>query len=100
MDLHRLLQGYLYLFPILLHNEQTGCGPTRLPSQWVPGIKQPGREADHSPTSIADVKFGGVVLPLPQMSSWNGAYLIMHKEKFTVLPLQYEIQPRPALLKL
>jgi hypothetical protein len=36
-------------------------GPTRTPIQLVPGalsldIKQPGREADHSPPSIAEVK--------------------------------------------
>jgi hypothetical protein len=35
--------------------------PNRSPSQWVPGsltpgIKRPGSEADHSPTSSAEVK--------------------------------------------
>jgi hypothetical protein len=36
-------------------------GPTQPPIQWVPGalspgMKQPGREADHSPPTSADVK--------------------------------------------
>jgi hypothetical protein len=36
-------------------------GPTQPPIQWVPGvlfpgIKWPGREADHSPSSSAEVK--------------------------------------------
>jgi hypothetical protein len=36
-------------------------GPTQPPIQWVPGalslgIKRPGREADHSPPSSAEVK--------------------------------------------
>jgi hypothetical protein len=36
-------------------------GPTQPPIQWVPGclslgVKRPGREADHSPISSADVK--------------------------------------------
>jgi hypothetical protein len=40
---------------------RTDLGPTQPPIQWVPqalflGIKRPGREADHSPPSSADVK--------------------------------------------
>jgi hypothetical protein len=36
-------------------------GPTQSPIQWVPGalslgVKRPGREADHSPPSSAEVK--------------------------------------------
>jgi hypothetical protein len=36
-------------------------GPTQSPIQWVPGalswgVKWPGREADHSPPSSAEVK--------------------------------------------
>jgi len=29
---------------------------THPPIQWVPGVKRPGREADHSPPSSAKVK--------------------------------------------
>jgi hypothetical protein len=40
---------------------RTALGPTQSPIQWVPGdlslgIKRPGREADHSPSSRAEVK--------------------------------------------
>jgi hypothetical protein len=40
---------------------RTALGPTQLPIQWVPealslGVKLPGREADHSPPSSAEVK--------------------------------------------
>jgi hypothetical protein len=40
---------------------KTALGPTQPPIQWVPGalslgVKRPGREADHSPPSSAEVK--------------------------------------------
>jgi hypothetical protein len=31
-------------------------GHTQPPIQWVPGVKRPGREADHSPPATAEVK--------------------------------------------
>jgi hypothetical protein len=46
-------------------------GPTQPPIQWVPGavslgVKWPGREADHSPPSSAEVKMRGAIPPLTQ----------------------------------
>jgi hypothetical protein len=40
---------------------RTALGPAKPPIQWVPGalslgVKSPGREADHSPVSSAEVK--------------------------------------------
>jgi hypothetical protein len=40
---------------------RTALGPTQLPIRWVPGalslgVKRPGREADHSPPSSAEVE--------------------------------------------
>jgi hypothetical protein len=49
------------------------AGPTQPLIQWAPravfpGVKWLGREADHSPTSSAEVKNGGVTRPLPDPS--------------------------------
>jgi hypothetical protein len=46
-------------------------GPTQPPVQWASGslslgLKRPGREADHSPPSVAEVNKRGAVHPLPQ----------------------------------
>jgi hypothetical protein len=63
-------------------------GPTQPHIQWLagaisPGVKRPGREADHSSPSSAEVKNGGAIPPLPPMSSWHSAKLIKHRENFT-----------------
>jgi hypothetical protein len=47
------------------------------------GVKRPGSEADHSDLSSAKVKNGGAIPLIPHTSSWLGAYLIEHKDKFT-----------------
>jgi hypothetical protein len=52
--------------------------PTQPPVQWVlqalvPKIKQPGREADHSPPPAAEIKNSGAIPPLPHISSWHSA---------------------------
>jgi hypothetical protein len=52
-----------------VHNVQTGSGAH--PASYQMGIKRPGREADHSPPSSAEVKNGGALPPLPHMSSWH-----------------------------
>jgi hypothetical protein len=36
-------------------------------------IRQPCREADHSPPSSAEVKHGGAIPPLPHTPSWRSA---------------------------
>jgi hypothetical protein len=51
-------------------------GLIKPPVQCVQGIKRPGRETDHSSLSSAGVKNGGAIPPLPDTSSWSGAYLI------------------------
>jgi hypothetical protein len=45
----------------LHHRDQNGSGSTQPPIQWVSGalslgVERPGREADHSPPSSAEVK--------------------------------------------
>jgi hypothetical protein len=42
-------------------------GPTQPPMQWVPGVERQGREADHSPTSGAEMKNSGAVSPFPHI---------------------------------
>jgi hypothetical protein len=37
-------------------SSRQALGPTQPPIQGVPGVKQPGREADHSPPTSAEVK--------------------------------------------
>jgi hypothetical protein len=66
-------------------------GPTQAPIQWAPGalssgVKRPRHESDHSPTSNAEVKNGGAILPLPHTSSCHSAYLIKHRDS---LPLPF-----------
>jgi hypothetical protein len=48
----------IFLFPTV---SRTALGPTQPPVPWVPGalslgVKRPGREANHSPPSSAEVK--------------------------------------------
>jgi hypothetical protein len=53
-------------------------GPTQPPIQWVlgplyPGVMRPGRQADHSPPTSAEVKKCGSIHPLPPTPSWRSA---------------------------
>jgi hypothetical protein len=66
--------GKIFLFPIA---SRPALGPTQ-PIQWVPetifpGVKRPGREADHSPPSGTEAKNCGATPLLPHTSSWRGA---------------------------
>jgi hypothetical protein len=70
---------------------RTALEPTQPPIQWVPGalslgVKRPEREADHSPTSSAEVKNAWSYPPLPSTSSWRGAQLEKkHRDNFTCI---------------
>jgi hypothetical protein len=63
-------------------------GPTQPPMQWVPAalsleIKWPGRDADHSPQSSAEVKdCVKLYLHFRNTPSWGGAQL-KHRDSFT-----------------
>jgi hypothetical protein len=69
---------------------RTALGPTQPPVQWVPGavslgIKLPGREADHSAPSSAEVKeWVELYLHSPYTPPWRGARLKeKHRDNFT-----------------
>jgi hypothetical protein len=70
---------------------RTALGPTQPPVQWVPGalswvVKRPGREADHSPPSSAEVsECADLYLYAPNTSSWRGAQF-KKKSTGTALP--------------
>jgi hypothetical protein len=71
--------------------------PTKPPIQWVAGalspeVKRPGREADHSPPSSAQVKeCVELYLHSPNMPSRRGAQL-NHRDNFTFQHRQYSDQ--------
>jgi hypothetical protein len=75
----------IFLFTIA---SRYALGPTQPPNQWVPGalslgVKRPGREADRSPPSSAEVKeLSGAIPPLPNTHTWCGAQL-KHRNNFT-----------------
>jgi hypothetical protein len=71
---------------ILLTESRTALGPTQPPIQWVPGalslgVKRPGREADHSSPSSAEVKNAWSYTSTPQyvFMAWC---LVKHRDKF------------------
>jgi hypothetical protein len=62
----------------LIYSVQTGSGAHQPHIQWAledlsPGVKRPGREADHPFPSSAEVNNGGAIPPLSNMSSWLDA---------------------------
>jgi hypothetical protein len=48
-----------------------------------PEVKRQERETDHSLPFSVEVKNGGAIALLPRTSSWHGAKLIKHRDKFT-----------------
>jgi len=67
---------------------RTALDPTQPPIQWVPGflslgVKRPGREADHSPPSSAEVEERVEIhFHSPSTPSWRSAQL-KHGDNFT-----------------
>jgi hypothetical protein len=85
LDSHRGLGIFLFTTA-----SRTALGPTQPPIQWVPGtlslgVKQSGREADHSLPSSAEVKeCVELYLHSPNTPLWRSAQLKKkHRENFT-----------------
>jgi hypothetical protein len=63
-------------------------GPTQPPIQWVQlslslVVKRPGRDADHSPPTSAEVE---LYIPSPSMPPWHGAQLKKkHRDDFILI---------------
>jgi hypothetical protein len=77
LDGRGLIPGRVKIF-LLSVVPRPALGPIQSLMQWIPaaislGVKQPDREADHSPPSSVDVKNGGAIPPLLSMSSWLSA---------------------------
>jgi hypothetical protein len=64
-------------------------GSTQLPIQWVPTVKLPGREADHSPPASAEAKKMWIYTSTPPYARLHGVVLNLLNTG-TTLPL-----PRP-----
>jgi hypothetical protein len=57
----------------LLHSVQTGRGNHPASYPMAAGVKRPGREAEHSLPSSAEIKNGEAIRPLPPMFSWSSS---------------------------
>jgi hypothetical protein len=82
---------WTFLFTIA---SRTALGPTQHPIQGVPralslGVKRPGREADHSPPSSAEVKntWSYTSTPTYVFMAWC---LAKHRDNFTLPYTQYQ----------
>jgi hypothetical protein len=80
---------------------RTALEPTQPPIQWVPeslslGVKRPGREADHSPPSSAEVKNAWSYTSTPQhvFMAWC---LVKHRDFTLTVPIT-EASERGACL--
>jgi hypothetical protein len=76
----------IFLFTTL---SRPALGPTQPPIQWVPGVlylgvRRPGREADHSPPTSAEVENAWRYIPIPQYDflAWYSVKK-KHRDNFT-----------------
>jgi hypothetical protein len=58
-------------------------GSTQPPTQWVPGVKRPGHEADHSPTPSTEVKNAWCYTSTHQYIFMEWC-VVKHRDNFTL----------------
>jgi hypothetical protein len=84
----------IFLFTIV---SRTALGPTQPPIQWIPGalslgVKRPGREADHSSPSSAEVNNAWSYTSTLQYV-FMARCLVKHRDNFTLpLPSNVSLQ--------
>jgi hypothetical protein len=81
----------------LHHRVQTGSGVHPASCRFPRGVKQPGREGDHSPSSSAEVKNVWPVPP-PSTFSWRGAQL--STDAYSILAKDFNEFYGPSFLEL
>jgi hypothetical protein len=98
---HTLTVGSYSYRSLFTTVSRPALGPTQSPIQWVPGalslgVKRPGREADHSPPSSAEVNNARSYTSTPQyvFMAWC---LVKHRDN---LPSQITLMTLYQLLKL
>jgi hypothetical protein len=77
---------------------RTAPRPTHPPIQWAPGtlssvIKRPGREADHSPPSSAEIKHAWRYTSSPEYV-FMACCLVKHRDNLALL---FTLRPRDSL---
>jgi hypothetical protein len=94
-DSRRVLRIFLFTTAV----SRTALGPTQPPIQWEPGAlslrTKPGREADHSPPSSAEVKGAWSYTSTPQYAFMAWCSVKKHRDNFTfytTLNISYDVR--------
>jgi hypothetical protein len=66
-------------------SSKPALGSTQPPTQWVPRMKRPGLEGNHSSPSSAVVKKSWTTYPPTHTPSWHSAQLLKHRDDEEVL---------------
>jgi hypothetical protein len=66
-------QYKIFLFSTTSRQNLGSTQPLMGAMDFSPGVKQQGRDVDHSSPSCAEVKKGGAISPLPNISLWHSA---------------------------
>jgi hypothetical protein len=82
------IHGRCKIFLSALQRPHGLCGPYNLQPNgyrglFSLGVKRPRNEAELLPPFSTEVKNGGAIPPLPNMSGWNSAQLIKHRDNYT-----------------
>jgi hypothetical protein len=68
------------------HRPDRLWGLLKSPIQWVPGVKRPGREADHSAQTSAEVEKMWIYTSTSPYAFMAYCLLVKHRDNITFLP--------------